>query len=59
MTMRQFIRENREEIDKTIDHIVEDYYQTYGRKNNRERELWINNHEPLYLLAKSKGVKFD
>ena len=56
MTLKQFIRKNKEALDLYI----EDQCESLGiksYKNNRERELWIRNDEALYLWAKSEGVK--
>ena len=56
MTLKQFIRKNKEALDLYI----EDQCESLGIKsckNNRERELWIRNDEALYLWAKSEGVK--
>jgi hypothetical protein len=51
MTMRKFIRRNRAAIDTCI--------KGNGAKvgNDQEREDWILNHEPLYLWARSAGVR--
>lgn len=57
MTLRAFIKENREELDRCIARAL-------GRESNpipndRERRLWILNDEGLYRWAKSEGVKLD
>ena len=52
MSKRDFIRQNREEIDRLIKSVVPDV-----RLNDEERELWIMNDEGLYLWAKSEGVR--
>jgi hypothetical protein len=54
MTMRNFIRENREEIDRCVHSIpgMEDY-----RLNDKDRRDWILNDESLYRWARSEGVK--
>ena len=46
-SLRQFIREHREEIDS---------YTRSSYKNDRERELWVLNDESLYNWARSEGV---
>lgn len=48
MSIMQFIRENREEIDREIQKIAPD-----ARKNDRERELWVMNDSNLYYWWKS------
>jgi hypothetical protein len=52
MSKRDFIRQNREEIDQLIKSVVPD-----ARLNDEEREMWIMNDEGLYLWAKSEGVR--
>jgi hypothetical protein len=52
MTMKDFIKENREELDRCIQMACPNC-----RLNNEERRLWILNDEGLYLWAKSCGVK--
>ncbi len=46
-SLRQFIKENREEID----NLTKSPY-----KNDEERRLWVLNDEGLYNWAKSEGV---
>ncbi len=53
MNKRQWIRDNREEIDRAI--LSTPGMEGY-RLNNRERELWLANDESLYLWARSEGV---
>lgn len=48
ITLKQFIKEHRQEIDD----IIQSPY-----KNDEERRLWILNDEGLYHWAKSEGVK--
>lgn len=50
-SMRDFIRENREEIDRAILRVCPNC-----RLNNDEREMWIRNDEGLYSWARSEGV---
>lgn len=52
MGLRQWIRENREEIDKAILSV-----NPCNRCNDEERELWVKNNEGLYLWAKAEGVR--
>jgi len=51
-SMRKFIKDNREEIDKAIHSVVSN-----ARLNDTERIMWILNDEGLYNWAKSEGVK--
>ena len=52
--MRDFIKNNKEEIDKAI-------RQALGRPeaklNDGDRREWILNDEGLYLWAKREGVR--
>jgi hypothetical protein len=50
MTLKQFIKENRAELDAMLG-------LERGMRNDRERALWIQNDESLYLWAKSCGVR--
>tara|TARA_Y100001951_G_scaffold92840_1_gene87994 strand:+ start:250 stop:417 length:168 start_codon:yes stop_codon:yes gene_type:complete len=54
MTMKQFISENKTEIDSAIRAILKlpDY-----KLNDHERRQWIENNENLYMMARSQGVK--
>lgn len=52
MTLKQFIRENREELDACIHRVVPGY-----RLNDEDRRQWILNDEGLYLWARSRGVR--
>ena len=51
MTLRDFIKQNREELDKAIHNVVPNV-----RLNNEERRQWIMNDEGLYRWARSEGV---
>jgi len=48
MTLKQFIKENRQEIDAC----TKSHY-----KNDEERRLWILNDEGLYKWARRSGVR--
>ena len=52
-SMREFIKDNRDEIDTFIRNAMQnnDY-----RINDTERREWIANAEPLYWWAKGEGV---
>lgn len=52
MSMRQFIRENRVELDTLILGAC----PNVGRLNDEARREWILNDEGLYLWARSCGV---
>ena len=53
MRLRDFIKENREELDRCITRAC----PNVGRLNDKEREMWILNDEGLYNWARSEGVK--
>lgn len=53
MTVRTFIKNNREEIDQVIKKAL----NTQAALNDTTRHLWILNEESLYLWAQSEGVK--
>lgn len=53
MSMREFIRQNREEIDAAIRSTCDNL----GKLNNEDRQDWIMNDEGLYSWARSSGVK--
>lgn len=53
MTILEFIRENREEIDL---HIGGELNQRHPQLNDAARESWILNDETLYVWAKREGV---
>lgn len=52
MTMREFIKKNRKELDEAIKRACPNV-----RLNDEEREAWINNDESLYNWARSEGVR--
>jgi hypothetical protein len=65
MTLRDFIRENRAEIDAMINAELFRWDGEGGRgtipnppprRNDDERGAWIVNYEPLYRWARSCGV---
>lgn len=51
MTMQNFIKENRAEIDECIKSVVPNC-----RLNDNERRMWILNDEGLYNWARSNRV---
>lgn len=52
MILRDFIKENRKEIDRVIKRGVPGVRLSY-----EERCLWVLNDEDLYLWARRAGVK--
>lgn len=52
MQLRQFIKENRKELDEAIKSVVPN-----ARLNDEERRLWILNDEGLYRWARSSGCR--
>ena len=56
MTIRQFIKENREEIDKVIAKVLGCEVNKIPYKNDEERRIWLDNDEGLYNWARSEGV---
>ena len=72
MSMSEFIKQNRAEIDKAIDRSVghvprtascdcekigTDHFHQPAARNDSERRQWILNDEGLYRWARSEGVK--
>ena len=53
ISLTQFIREHRDEIDECIKRVAPN--ATYF--NDEERRLWVLNDEGLYNWARSEGVK--
>jgi hypothetical protein len=54
MTLEQFIRKNRRELDKAILRM----YPNVKKLNDDERRVWILTDKFFYSWAKSAGVKF-
>ena len=52
MTLKQFLKDNREEIDSAIKRVVPNV-----RLNDSERRLWVLNDEGLYRWARREGVR--
>jgi len=52
ISLTQFIRENRTEIDRYIKSVCDNC-----RLNDNERRNWILNDEGLYNWARSNGVR--
>ena len=56
MTLREFIRKHRKELDECIANSLGGP-ENYHHRNDAERENWIMNDEGLYRWARSEGVK--
>ena len=52
MTMQEFIKQNRDELDMCIQQACPG-----ANKNDTERRLWVLNDEGLYNWARSEGVR--
>lgn len=52
MTLRNFIKENRQELDRCIQGVCPG-----APRNDEERRQWILNDEGLYHWARSSGVR--
>jgi hypothetical protein len=55
MTLREFIRAHREELDACIARALRQEKNPYP--TDAERRLWILNDEGLYRWARREGVK--
>ena len=55
MTLKQFIKEHRAELDACIARALG--LPKNPRANDDERRLWVLNDEGLYRWARSEGVK--
>ena len=55
MTLKQFIKDNRKELDEIIARALR--MKSNPRPNDDERRLWVLNDEGLYGWAKSEGCK--
>jgi hypothetical protein len=53
MTLKDFIRENRQELDTCIKRVC----PNCSLNDDEERRQWILNDEGLYNWARSEGVK--
>lgn len=54
MTIKEFIRNNRSELDRCIG--LDPHAYDTQREADEEREQWILNDEGLYDWARSEGV---
>ena len=57
ISIRQFIKKHRQEIDECIIRALGGDPQAHRYKNDEERRLWILNDEGLYRWARSEGVR--
>lgn len=55
-TLKQFIKDNRHEIDKLIIQKLGDPLH-YRYRNDEERRQWVLNEEGIYNWARSEGVE--
>ena len=55
MTLKQFIKEHREELDQYIARAL--VRSENPRANDEERRWWILNTEGLYRWARAEGVR--
>lgn len=55
MTLKQFIKQNRAELDACIARALG--LDKTPLPNDAERRLWILNDEGLYRWARSEGVR--
>jgi len=55
MTLRQFIKKHRAELDTCIARAIDE--PKNPRANDEERRMWILNDNELYHWARSEGVK--
>ena len=55
MTLKEFIKENRDELDACIARALGE--ETNPLANDHERRLWVLNDEGLYNWARSEGVR--
>lgn len=53
MSLRDFIRRNRVELDSMIRSI----WSTTDRLNDEDRRTWVLNDEGLYRWARREGVR--
>jgi len=57
MTLREFIRQNREGIDGVIASVLRCPISEIPHKNDEERREWILNDEGLYAWARREGCR--
>lgn len=58
MTLKEFIAQNRDEIDEAIlQNGGNNQYLKPGQAGDAERRLWILNDESLYGWARREGVR--
>jgi len=55
MTLAEFIKNNREELDRCIARALD--RDTNPLANDNERRLWVLNDKGLYNWARSEGVR--
>ena len=55
MTLREFVKNNRKELDDCIARSLG--RNSNPRPNDEERRLWVLNDEGLYRWARGEGVR--
>jgi len=55
MTLREFVRRHREELDQCIARALKREKNPYP--NDEERRQWVLNDEGLYQWARAEGVR--
>ena len=55
MTLREFVKTNRKELDSCIARALGRV--SNPRPNDEERRLWVLNDEGLYRWARGEGVR--
>jgi hypothetical protein len=56
MTLQEFIKNNRAELDLAIHRALGQEYGYRAELDDKERRLWILHDEQLYNWARSEGV---
>jgi hypothetical protein len=57
MKLTEFIKENREELDRCIARAINCEVEHLQYRNDEERRRWILNDEGLYNWARAEGVR--
>jgi len=57
MTLREFIKRNRAEIDQCISVAMGCLVEDMPHRNDKERQMWVENDEALAVWAINEGVR--